>query len=99
MDHGGHSRLVRFWKPAGAESLHLHDWDLNTEQMHTLVSPFAGFRVAVSFSVVPSVPDKVLVRSTNWRAEHEPRVWVPVEEARAFWRQLIRAGFVEEVRP
>lgn len=97
MNHGDHSRLVRFWSPKGAVPLNHYEWDTATEVCHTLKSPFSGYLVAVSFSEVPAVPDMILVRATNWRTEHEPRKWVPVAEARAFYTLLLRSGFVKVV--
>lgn len=95
-DHSAHSRLVRFWKPQGAVPLHHYEWNHGQEVCRTLKSPHEGYTVAVYFSQVPSVPGMILVRSTNWRTEHEPRVWVPVAEARAFYQVLAKAGFVKQ---
>lgn len=60
-----------------------------------LKSPFEGYLVQVSFTKFPEHPEYMRVRTTNWRAEHEPNGIFSVADARAFWKQLVEAGFVK----
>lgn len=92
MEHSRHSRLVSRLCPD--ESLHVRDWSVHDEVCHRLCSPEEGYAIIVYFSEVPSHPDHIILRATNWRAEDEPRGWVSRQRAREIYRELRSAGFV-----
>lgn len=87
-----HDYLVRSLR--ADESLHVRSWDVNEEKCHSLRSPTTGHYIQVTFSEVPSVPDMMIMRSTNWAAEYEPNGWVRKSKAREMYRKLLDAGFV-----
>lgn len=66
-----------------------------TGDCYVLRSPHEGYLVEVSFTVYPDHPEYVHVRSTNWRAEHEPHGIFEIGAARKFYKDLIGAGFVQ----
>jgi hypothetical protein len=49
--------------------------------------------ISATFQKVKGRPDIIRIRTTFWRAENE--VWdaYPIEDARAFYRKLVEAGF------
>ena len=99
-DHAAHSRLVRSFPlqrhMEPREALH---WTEGAT--HVLRSPHSGYLVQVSFATYPAHPEHVRVRSTNWRTEHEPSGLCLKDDARAFYKALLAAGFekVDESGP
>jgi hypothetical protein len=94
MLHGEHSRMVRAWNPTHKA---LPFGDMPREgATHALRSPASGYVVQVRFTELPERPDEMIVRSTNWRAEHEPNGVFTKSVCRAFYQQLKAAGFVED---
>lgn len=93
-DHYNASRLVRYWdaKPIVAGLVHPTEFGPEGESFR-LQFPGGGYVVRVVFSKLDNHPDKMRVRSTNWRCEHEPNGIYRIEDARLFYARLIQAGF------
>ena len=92
-DHYSHSSMVRHWR--AKEQVNAFGIDWVEGELHSLKSPHDGYLVQVSFSTFPDHPEYIRVRSTNWRCEYEPNGIYDVEDARKFYRQLQKAGFVK----
>lgn len=95
QSHGYASNVVKYWnaKPVAR----WFDVKLEDEtRVARLVHPGDGWVVAVSFATVKGHPEWVRVRSTNWRCEDEPNGVFAVEDARDFYKRLLRAGCVVE---
>jgi hypothetical protein len=50
----------------------------------------------VDFCIYPAHPDKVCIRSWNWKSEYEPRGWVDIKDARKLWAYLKNNGLIEK---
>lgn len=94
-DHHSHSLLVRNWRVKRTKP-GFPDLDWKGKSFHSLKSPFDGYAIRVSFETYEDHPGVVRIRSTNWRAEHEPSGLFLIDDARRFYLELKHAGFVEE---
>lgn len=63
------------------------------DETHSLEFKSDFYRIAVYFSKIEGHPDKMWIRSTNWRAENEPCGIVSLEQARFMYRRCIVNGF------
>lgn len=91
-DHYSHSTLVRNWRAKQPIDVFGLRWaETKTCYMR---SPHEGYLVQVSFSTYAEHPEYVRIRSTNWRAEHEPSGVYHIADGRKFWSLLKTAGFV-----
>ena len=85
------STIVKNWRPrpqADLESMHKL-----SGTTHKLEFENIGHNISVSFTKVKGHPELIIVRSTNWRYEDEPTGVCAVEDCRAFYVTLVRAGF------
>lgn len=95
VDHSRHSGIVRSFRVKQARNWFDEDIMKWKEAKSCVVrSPHDGFVIQVVFSRYTDHPEYVRIRSTNWRAEHEPGGVYHAKDAEAFYRQLMRAGFV-----
>jgi len=94
--HSRHSRLVREWRAKEVLSYASDEiMDLKERAGYVLRSPAEGHVVQVSFCCYEGRDDIVRVRSTNWAAEYEPNGVYSKTDARAFYKALLKAGFVK----
>jgi hypothetical protein len=97
-DHYGASALVRSWHPKRMAN-HMSAEFLGKPEGDSFryVHSDDGYLVAVTFTALPSYPQWMRVRSTNWRCEDEPNGIFDRDECRKFCERLIAAGFVRKV--
>ena len=92
LDHHGHSSMIRHWK---AEHRAIPLGDMPKEgTCHKLRSPYYGHMIEIRFTELPDHPDEMIVRSTNYRAEHEPNGIYKKSDCQTFYKILRRAGFI-----
>lgn len=88
--------MIANWRPGNSESFHtIEGYSLDMHKnSHGLKSPHAGHVVSITFIELEGYPELMRVYSTNWRCEDEPNAIYRKDDCRAFYRQLIKAGFV-----
>lgn len=94
--HAEHSIMVRHWNAKGRPLMFGEEGTKEEGTCHRLRSPHNGYLVEVRFTELPNLPDEMIVRSTNWRAEHEPHGIYKKADCQKFYRELKRAGFVSK---
>lgn len=97
MSHRRASQLVAGWKHGRNVAASLYEHKLVDGVSHRLqfvdVVDRNGHTVIVSFHPVQGHPEWMRVMSSNWRYEDEPNDIYSIGECRAFYRDLVAAGF------
>lgn len=97
--HSRASHLVAFWAHKTKRAASLFDvktlWEEGDEKFRLEFKSdnATDWAIRVSFYRVEGHPEWMRVSSTNWRCEDEPNDIYKIEDCRAFYKELIGAGF------
>lgn len=93
--HTHHRKIISGWN-APRESLHTVDDLLNQQtKYYSLKSPILNYHtVSITFTTLRDHPEKMRVSCSNGSAEDEHNAIFSRNDCRAFYKRLIKAGFV-----